>query len=259
MPGIRSALPGSAVAYAPAKIKIKFQILLKMAYTSITKVREKCTQWATAPIDANITALIAQCDGFINSAAKVGDTDFTGTQITATVIEQISTDLAAYHCVAFDTAAYETNADARATADLLYETARLGLRYLADERVYNFIKTSPTQVAPYTTEAKVRYKCTQWATVPPQANIINFILHADGIINCAARQVFVATEAAGSLIEMISTNLAAYYCVAFDVSAFETNADAATTANLLYEAAQLGLNYLKDERVINAIKGMADS
>jgi len=219
-----------------------------MAYTTITKVREKCTQWATIPADANIRTIIDLVDGLINSATRQ---IFTESQASVSLIEQISTDLAAYHCVAFDVSAFETNSEAATTANLLYEMAQLGLEYLKDERIINFIKTTPVQVSPYTTKAEVRRLCTQWGIVPADANIDDFILHADGIINCAAMRVFTDVEATRSCVKEISTNLAAYYCVAFDVSAFETIADATATAKLLYEMAQLGLEYLNDARVIN--------
>ena len=106
----------------------------------------------------------------------------------------------------------------------------------------------------YTTIAKVREKNTLWATDPPDANITNFIAHADKKINAIARTTFTEEQASDSIIEGLSTYLAAIDCVAFNVSAFATNADAVATANFLYGMAKEDIDLLRDKRTVNQIQ-----
>ena len=105
----------------------------------------------------------------------------------------------------------------------------------------------------YTTVAKVREKCTLWGSAPPTDNITNFIAQADKRINAVAGQTFTEAQASGSIVEGISTDLAAIYCIAFNTDAFATNAEAVATANFLYEMAMSSLSLLKDERTLNYI------
>ena len=107
----------------------------------------------------------------------------------------------------------------------------------------------------FTTVAKVRERCTKLGANPPDANITNFITHAEGIIKAIARTNITDAQAAGELPDTIATDIAAFYAISFDTAAFTTNSQASLSANMLYSMIALGLELLKDERVVKYITG----
>lgn len=104
----------------------------------------------------------------------------------------------------------------------------------------------------YTTDAHVRECCTKFTTDPnpPTLTITHAIAKATARINATARTTFTDAQAANTIIEQIATDLAAFYCLAWDPAAFTSNSQAALTANMLYEAAMAGLEQLKDQRTV---------
>jgi hypothetical protein len=102
----------------------------------------------------------------------------------------------------------------------------------------------------YTTETKVRERAKVIATVPLAANITNYIAHAEGIIKAKARYAFTDLQAAGTILETLATDIAAYYAVTYDVTAYTSNAQASLTQNLLFNAIDMNLTILSDERTL---------
>ena len=102
----------------------------------------------------------------------------------------------------------------------------------------------------YTTETKVRERAKVIASTPPSANIINYIAHAEAILKAKARFALTDQQASGTILEALATDIAAYYAVTYDVTAYTSNAQASLTQNLLFNAIEMNMTILSDERTL---------
>jgi len=106
----------------------------------------------------------------------------------------------------------------------------------------------------YTTEDHVRECCTKFSTDPPTATITHAIAKAKARIDSVARSTFTDEEAQDTIIEQIATDLAAFYCLAWNAAFFASSARASLTANMLYQTAMDSLELLSDERTVTYLK-----
>jgi hypothetical protein len=106
-----------------------------MAYTTIAKVRNRNSLFASNPPDQAITEFIADADGLIDglTGKDWGDTP-------PAMIAQLSTDLAAYYAISYSPSAFASNSEAALTADMFWAAATRALTLLADKRVLDYLE-----------------------------------------------------------------------------------------------------------------------
>lgn len=85
-------------------------------------------------------------------------------------------------------------------------------------------------------------------------NVGTFIEQAESLINATTRQDYTTTYAALSadvkkLLEDIASDIAAMYCIQYDMSGYTSRSEAQTMLDVLRDAANRGLILLKDEKV----------
>lgn len=98
------------------------------------------------------------------------------------------------------------------------------------------------------------------ATSTAEAYTNDFVTQAESLINCATRYNWsddyssLNTDVKGLLKEAAS-NLAAIYCIQYDMSGFTSNIEAEDMITVLRDAALRAISILKDMKVQTFIKG----
>lgn len=110
----------------------------------------------------------------------------------------------------------------------------------------------------YTTAAIVRKRVEDIDSNLSDSDIEQFITDAEGIIDATMQHSFIATFDATKhkILRNIATDLAAFYCIAFQTSNFASAQRAALAADMLWETAKRGLELLKDKRTVEYLKSL---
>jgi len=85
-----------------------------------------------------------------------------------------------------------------------------------------------------------------------------FILEAQSLVNCVARFNFSdATLNADvqNIINEVVSNIAAIYCIQYDMSGYTSRIEAEDMVNILRDGALRGLSILRDQKAVTFING----
>jgi len=98
------------------------------------------------------------------------------------------------------------------------------------------------------------------ATSTAEAYTNDFVTQAESLINCLCRfnfsDVYSSLNAdVKGLLKEIASDLAAIYCIQYDMSGFTTRSEAEDMINILRDAALRGLSILRDKKVQDFING----
>ena len=98
------------------------------------------------------------------------------------------------------------------------------------------------------------------ATSTAEAYTNDFVAQAESFINCVCRYNFSDTYAALNtdvkcILKEVASNLAAIYCISYDMSGFTSRIEAEDMINVLRDAALRGLSILKEQKVKDFING----
>lgn len=114
----------------------------------------------------------------------------------------------------------------------------------------------------FATLAQVQYKAgaNASATSTAEAYVNSFMTEVESSINAMCRYNFsdaYATLNADTkgILQEVSSNLAAIYCIQFDMSGFTSRIEAEDMINVLRDAALRGLSILRDKKVQDFING----
>ena len=88
----------------------------------------------------------------------------------------------------------------------------------------------------------------------------SFISQAESTINCDARYNFSDNYATlnvdvKEILKQTASDLAAMYCIQYDMSGFSSRYEAETMLDLLRDSALRGLGLLRDQKVVTFING----
>ena len=104
----------------------------------------------------------------------------------------------------------------------------------------------------FTTAAKVKSTLRKYNTSISDAEIEDFISHAEGLIKAIMRGKFTAVFSSSKhgLIERAATDLAAFDLLNYDPSSFSSVAEASMIGDFLWTSIELDIKLLTDERII---------
>jgi len=115
-------------------------------------------------------------------------------------------------------------------------------------------------MATYTTAALVKKRVEDIDASLTDADIEQFILEAESVIDCSMKTSLISTfnSIDHALLRSCATDIAAASCIHYNPGAFPSLETAEMTANLLQDNIQLVFNMLNDPRTVEYLKSRGD-
>ena len=113
-------------------------------------------------------------------------------------------------------------------------------------------------MATYSTAALVKSRIKKYNTTITDAEIEDYILHAEGLINAIMQGKFTASFDATKhkLIQRATTNLAAFNLLCYDPGSFTSITEASIIGDFLFTMIEQDLKFLADDRIVSYINGL---
>jgi len=227
-------------------------------YTGYNLVRKRVSNISSSLEDDDITAFIIQAEGIIDTMMKESFKEsFNITKHG--LIRSTCEAMAAYACITYDVTQFSANPQAALSADLLYNIIERNIIILSDETCVKFMKNLPavdSSSSVYANYSLVRKRMSRISSALTDSDLMAFIQQAEGLLDVVMKESFRETFNPNKhgLIQETCEAMAAYDCIAYDVSQFTSVSQAALAANLLWSLIEKNTKLLSDKRNIEIMK-----
>lgn len=227
-------------------------------YTGYNLVRKRVSHISSSLEDDDIIGFIIQAEGFLDTIMK--ESFRKSFNITKHgLIRSTCEAMAAYSCITYDVTQFSSNPQAALSADLFHNIIEKNIKLLSDKRNIIFMKNlsaEDSSSSVYANYSLVRKRVARISTALTDSDIMAFILQAEGVIDIIMKESFreIFNPNKHGLIQETCEAMAAYDCIAYDISSFTSVSQAALAANLLWELIEKNTKLLSDKRNVEIMK-----